>query len=324
MHNLRGFAIVLVIVAHSISALSTANDIALLRSALTNATVLFVVISGYFFSLLESRYSYYSYLVNKFKNVVFPYLFLSLPAALLYVMDLKQNHPWIDMSSFSQLGYVYKYLYLIGTGAHLGPLWFIPMIVLFFFTFPILRKIKKTRLLYIIFLLSLFMSYNVGRPELNNQVFQSFVYFLPAYLFGMILQKNEVLVSELATLSILLLPVFCIFTLFIYYFYGYNSSIDNLLKLVLSLLTFAFFHEKLNFDFKPLSFLAGISFYLYFVHGYFISLLRILLKEYSVGLPEIIIMMLVFICVITTSALSYFILRKVFYKRRRFFLGSDY
>ncbi|WP_350671127.1 acyltransferase family protein, partial [Pseudoalteromonas sp. CAL494-MNA-CIBAN-0108] len=75
MHNLRGFAIVLVIVAHSISALSTANDIALLRSALTNATVLFVVISGYFFSLLESRYSYYSYLVNKFKNVVFPYLF---------------------------------------------------------------------------------------------------------------------------------------------------------------------------------------------------------------------------------------------------------
>lgn len=95
-NNFRGIAILLIILAHSLSVVNSYDDknyiTNILSLLLSNSTIFFIVLAGYFFSALSQNFNYLSFLKNKFNFVILPYIFISIPAICLYVFHLKDSH----------------------------------------------------------------------------------------------------------------------------------------------------------------------------------------------------------------------------------------
>lgn len=324
IHNLRGFAILLVIYGHAIAALNSIDGIQLIRDLLVNGTVLFVVIAGYFFSVVETRYTYKKYLFSKLKNVVFPYIFLSVPALMIYTLGYKSQHTWVDIDVLSQSSLIEQIIFYLTTGSHLGPLWFIPMIIVFYILFPFFKLIKYNSLFNFFIITSVVVSIFVGRPEHNDNTLQSVIYFMPAYLTGIYIHANKGFISRVAVRSDIYIGVCIILSLLLYLFFGYNSSLDMCIKLLLSIFTFGFFYKHLDFKLKPLGMLASISFYLFFVHGYLTGAARMWLQKTNFTGNSLLLSSTIFIFVLLFSILSYFLLRRLFGERKKEFLGADY
>lgn len=324
MHNLRGFAILLVIYGHAVAALNSIDGIYLIRDLLVNGTVLFVVIAGYFFSVVETRYTYKKYLFSKLKNVVFPYIFLSIPAILIYILGYKSHHTWVDIDVLRQSSLIEQIIFYLTTGSHLGPLWFIPMIIVFYILFPFFKLIKYNPLFNFFIIISVVVSVFVGRPENNDNALQSFIYFIPAYLIGIYIHANKGFISSVSARSDIYLAACIIASLFLYSFFGYNSSIDMCIKLLISIFSFGLFYKYLDFKLKFFGMLASISFYLFFVHGYLTGAARILLKKTNYIDNSLLLSVAIFMLVTLFSVLSYFLLKPLFGVRKKEFLGADY
>lgn len=328
VHNLRGLAILLIILAHAITTLPSSEEVVILRFLILNSSVIFVVIAGFLFAAIAERFTYKDYLVNKVKNVIFPYLFLSLPAALIYIFGYKTTHLWMDMEYFDQLPFILKYGYLLITGAHLGPLWFIPMICLFYLFFPVFIFIKNTNINYLIFILlvSLTLGFYLGRPLYDDDVFQSFFYFLPAYIWGICIYRYPYIFRFFKTHSIFYLVLSVIFWLIHCYFNGYNKSQDLIFKLLFSTILFSIFIRYFDKKIPILNIFAELSFFLYFIHGYFAGALRMLLKNQQLDIDNYnyIIIIASFSVILATSLISFYILRCFFGRYKRQFLGINY
>lgn len=325
VHNLRGLAILLILLGHAIAVLPSTQGIGDLRYLIVNNTVLFIVIPGFLFAAIGERYTYKDYLLNKVKNVLLPYVFLSLPAALIYILGYKTTHLWLDMEFFNQLPAIAQYSYLLITGAHLGPLWFIPMIVVFYFAFPFfitMLHVKKTYLVGI-FAISLCIGMYLGRPEHNDNIIQSFFYFLPAYLWGIILFKVPDIIQYLKKYSVLWLTLYVGLAVMFFTLNGYSSSSDLAFKLVFSTLLYSLFACYLDRKISMLNVLAQVSFFLFFIHGYFAGALRLTLKSNPVDINNIVLLLGVFVVILALSLISFYILRPFAGKYKRQLLGSS-
>ena len=311
VHNLRGLAILLIILAHSIAVLPSSNDVGYLKFLLMNSSILFVVISGFLFALIGERYTYKNYLVNKFKNVILPYLFLSLPAALIYILGYKTTHTWIEMDFFNQLPDLLKYAYLLVTGAHLGPLWFIPMMVIFYLCFPLFIFTLNMRKKYLIllFVLTLFLGLYLGRPSHNDNTMQSFLYFLSAYLWGIMLYRMPEIIQLFRKYSFLWLILFVSLTLFYYYIGGYDTHQDLPIKILLSTLLYSLFLHNYNCKVLLFSGLARVSFFLFFVHGYFAGAIRMYIKPDFFEINEYLLLTGGFMFILVATLISFYALR---------------
>ena len=319
----------MVVFAHSIAVLPSylcSNNITLLRDLSTNVSLIFLVIGGFLFSELIAHYTYQTYLFTKFKHVVLPYLFLSIPACLIYVLGLKSNHPWIDMNEFNNMWWGAKYFYLMATGAHLGPLWFIPMIILMYLSFPLFLAIikRKQKQIGIILLLSLLIAAYNGRPVLNSSTLGAYIYFFPAYLLGIWLSINKVIYLKYNKYSLLQLSLVIFLCVCIYAIYDYHSSYDLFLKLIIAVLLISVFSYCLDKKITYLSFIADISFFIFFIHGYFAGAIRILLRN-QIDVNGYIVLLSVFMLILSGSIASYFILRIPFKSSsyRRYFISCS-
>ncbi|MGH1378016.1 MAG: acyltransferase family protein [Alphaproteobacteria bacterium] len=328
MNNYRGIAILMVMLAHSISTVKSikpleTNIVSLVDLHMDNCTLLFVAVAGYFFSVLSSNYSYLPFLKNKFKAVVCPYFFISIPMITLYIFNFKHNHRWIDLNWFHEsLDPLSQYLLLMLTGAHLGPLWFVPMIIIFYVVSPIFIFIQNNRSLLVSFIFSLGIAVYLGRPGLNENTFHSFAYFLPAFFLGMLLSEKKNWYECISKYSDLLLLSYVVLVSAIYLNIEVNSSIDLFIKLTLAFLMFAFLFKRLNYKVPWLDLFARLSFYLFFIHGYFTGLARMIFRKSTFEVEEVSAFILVFIYIVFMSLSSYVVCKLILKDKTKIILGA--
>jgi surface polysaccharide O-acyltransferase-like enzyme len=187
VHSFRAVAIAAVVATHVIDYLEATNPgSASNRFALSffqNGSVLFVFIAGLLFQYLSAGFDYRSYLSNKWRFVIVPYLVASVPAlAHQYVRRVGVFAPAhyhgnllrTLLSSFVKASHLPR------------PLWFIPMISLFYVLAPLFLHIdRKTRSYAFLIPATSLVAGFVHRPLPLDRPLHAFAYFLPAYLAGM-------------------------------------------------------------------------------------------------------------------------------------------
>ncbi|MFC7333787.1 acyltransferase family protein [Rhodocista pekingensis] len=198
IHTLRGIAILFIVASHCFAVFDWSGapwSFRILDVVTTNGTVMFVFISGFLFQHLSDRFSVRRYLGAKLRYVILPYLVVSLPA-LAFRIGTRSGMNGLPEGIYDW-NPVLQVLWFLGTGAHLGPLWFIPVIALFYLAAPALLWIDRRPALYGLLPLLLLAGSFVHRPEFNMQPLHAFLHLLPVYLAGMAFSRFRDPVQEL-------------------------------------------------------------------------------------------------------------------------------
>lgn len=137
------------------------------------------------------RYEVKKFYASKFKNVILPYLIISIPAISIYVLGLKKEHNWVDINELMKHSILYILIFFYATGANLGPLWFIPMLSLIFLRSIPLKMLGENRknILYAAvfsIVVILFTSRPVVTLMLSWHIFTSFLYMFWVCLYASI------------------------------------------------------------------------------------------------------------------------------------------
>jgi surface polysaccharide O-acyltransferase-like enzyme len=187
LHSLRALAIVLVVGGHVVWKMPWTVDSAafkVLEGLCADSSVVFMFVAGFLFRHLHGGYAYLPYLRKKFDHVILPYLAVSVPAvaAALHGNPAAQ-YPWLAGHSRP---YQAAWYYLKG-GAHMNfPLWFVPMIALFFLAAPAFDAlIRHPRGYWAIAPLGLLSALIHRAAWPNLDTLHQALYMLPAYLLGM-------------------------------------------------------------------------------------------------------------------------------------------
>lgn len=188
IHTFRGIAVLLVVAYHCLT-LFVWQGSALVHDAIldlvANSTVLFVFVSGYLFQHLSQEFSYRRYLARKMEHVVAPYLIVAFPAVLYTAVlhDPITDYPFLAGTS---LGYELLYFYVSGNTQINYPLWFIPVIGVFFLLSFAFHQMVRRPLLYTCLVVLLPVALLAHRPNFPNpNLFHSVLYFMPVYVLGM-------------------------------------------------------------------------------------------------------------------------------------------
>lgn len=286
VHSFRALAIAIIVAGHGIVSFEWSDDSGMknfLLDLLDDGTVLFVFVAGFLFAHLSDRYQYPDYLGKKFRNVILPFMLISIPAVVYSVFYLN------PVELFPQLAgtpAVYRLAWFeIEVGASINyPLWFIPMITLFYVAAPLfIRLVRNPRLSLVLLTLLVPLSLLLHRDsELNAPLIG--LYFLPAYLAGMLASHYRVRLELLldrwwawlvAAFFLIVLAQY----LFAdhhgnYYGLGPFSQEHGLIDWMFAqklLLCFALLGVMRRFDSlvaDRLRYLGDVSFSVFFLHGY--------------------------------------------------------
>ncbi|MDG1579402.1 acyltransferase [Pseudomonas sp. GOM6] len=244
----------------------------LLDLLVKSSTCIFVAISGFFFQLNSGKYRYGSYLAKKLNNVIIPYVLISLPAVALFLLKLKTEHVWIDIQTFYTWPMLAQFVFLLATGAHLGPLWFIPALALIYLCAPLLYWLSRRRGFPLIALLGIYLFVATDRPENNANPVMAAVHFIPIYLLGMLFCQYRTAIQQRTRLYAW---IFALLLLALSLMAAYDKSYFGLQKFcVFALLYLVLLRQQEWFYRNPwladtLSLVGVYSFTLYFLHGYF-------------------------------------------------------
>lgn len=334
INYLRGISIIYVVIHHSFS-MPVSQELQWMEQVLqrftSEGTTLFILISGYLFYYLLDSYEYLDYLKKKIENVLSPYLLVSIPAVLIYALSFKVEHAWLDMDKFSELSIIMKTLYLYFTGAHLGPFWYVPVIIMVFICSPLTILLLRFTNPLFLSTLCLIFSYFIPRPPSNSNVLMSFGHFYPIFILGAVLY-----ISRDYWLSKFNNTAFLSFIVALYVFLLFSSafgvSIPHYLDKILIFLVFYYFLQPNDgsSQFKSLkkilNVLAVYSFPIYFVHGYFIAISRYLWGDviWSSGVEYILFGLSVFIITIIASIFCISIVAVLFTADSNKVIGLNY
>lgn len=275
IHSFRGLAILQIVIGHCLVGLFDWNAHVglgrLFQIVFLNGTFLFVFIAGYLFQHLSYKYEFKNYLRGKLLFVGLPYLIISIPA-IFFRLITKYGEGLTP--EFFEHSFITQVIIFLVTGAHLTPLWFIPMIFLFYFLSPLLISLDRNGKVYWLLPVFILISCYVSR----GNVLISFVYFISVYLLGMFSCKyHEKIVPVLSETSTLITTAILIITCILLQF-EYTSSLFDPLnyfqKLFLCSFSIGFLNRNRGFARQTLAVLASTSFGVFFVHFYFVALLR--------------------------------------------------
>lgn len=329
LENLRGLAIIFVMFSHFGSLIALGGIGKVFYFLVIDATSWFVFLSGYLFYHIEGeRFRYSSYLMKKIKFVFLPYLILSIPAifAGLYLGQEKL----IGISKSAYISWS-----LVAGGYVVGPMWFIPMILIFFILSPVFNYAAKSRLIYFLasatILLSLFSVRTVG----NFNPFLSFMHFLGFYLLGIVFALNVALTDKIkssGTTWIVAMLCLSVFVLAMYRFQelpktylGFYEglgllNLKQLGKLSLLIALFVLFDKFFDRKNRFLGYFAEISFGLFFIHGFFLTFFTRI--GYSFIPPYPVLMFFSeFLTVIMFSLVTVYAIKQVSGKWSRYVIG---
>jgi len=329
LENFRGLAILFVILSHftSFHALGSVGNY--VYFIVTEATSWFVFLSGYLFYHIESsRFQYAGYLAKKIKYVITPYLILSLPA-IAVGLYLKQE----ELIGISRSAYV-AWSLIVG-GYVVGPMWFIPMIAIFYVVSPVFNRLARSSMIYPIAALGMVVSVFSFRPVNNLNPFFAFLSYFGFYLLGIVFAicvgKTDRIKDSGKTLF-LALPAVGVFlvTLWLYqdlprYRLGFIDGLGlfNMRQLgKLSLLIALFFLFDKYFDQKNrfLAYFAEISFGLFFIHGFFLILFA-RLSYLNFKLSPLMNFCAELAIVMGCSLITVYLVKRALHKRSRYVIG---
>lgn len=324
LNNYRAIAILLVVLSHAASIFPDTESpfILALNPVFGTGTLLFVLVGGQFFGVMSSSFEYGNFIRGKFKFVLLPYVVVSLPAALIYVLGLKGGHQWVDMAWFSSLDAFEKYVYLLLTGAHLGPLWFVPMIFCYYLASPLWSWLIKVDGLIFPIVLGVILATYLGRPSGNSDALRAFLYFLPVYLMGVYVALNpwvSDLFSKRPTFGFLCSSILLMVV-------GPIELCGITTKLIFGLLAacylMAILKRSLNKKVKLLDLLARLSFYIFFVHGYVAGLFRYAFKGYVPSQWDAFFVLLIFFIMLILCILLYVPLKYWLGDKSKYLIGG--
>lgn len=276
IHVFRGVAITLIVGAHTISALNWTDNPLTMRiiDALCNeSSIFFFFIAGYLFQHLSARFRYKSYLTQKLRTVITPYLLLSIPALIIFTQYVHRDGMWPWF--YNEPVWKQVALFLL-TGKHLAPLWFVPTITLFYLVAPLLLAVDKKRpqlywLIVPLWLLSIYL----GRDGPYGPIDKA-VYLFPVYVLGMAFshykQQAEVWVARL-WLPLLIVTLVGMagdalaWPVPPHYLMIMKAPMALLLTVALLRWHGVFRHR--------LDYIAHVSFGIFFIHAYFISAIKV-------------------------------------------------
>lgn len=326
IHDFRGVAIIYVVAAHILVKWSEGSIVGRSMEVIwQNSTILFLFIAGYLFQHLSNKFEFKDYLVKKFQNVISPYLILSFPIILYRVMyhdipgfTLHEHPDFASWPAWEQAGF-----YLLH-GAHLQPLWFIPMITLYYLIAPVLLYIDRHPKLYYTLIPLFILSLVVQRSVLSDTIGMA-IHFLSVYVFGMFLSryKDEFLVfAQKYWIAITFLPI-----IFVVATYFSSKEMYDRFDFIHKVLFCGFFIYWLwrieKYIPKWIDTLATLSFGIFFVHYFFVLLLRGLsMKFFHQEVPGNIVYWLISLfLVMLMSVVCLKIAKKILGKKSKYFIG---
>jgi probable poly-beta-1,6-N-acetyl-D-glucosamine export protein len=249
----------------------------------------FVFVAGFLFQYRLAKFKYGPYLLAKLKYVVLPYFLISLPyIALQKIQRFGIFADWYPRWTDSDLLHVAA-TYINGNQMPI-PLWFVPMICVYFLLAPLFLLLDRYPKSYaLIPLLLLFASF-LHRPVHQTYLLQTSLYFLPTYVAGMWTShyREQVLPWVRRTRWWLLALVAALVTLevtlrersgaieSVSLFSTERGLVDvNLtLKLLASWVLLDALRDAATWLHKALAPLADMSFGIFFIHYYFIYIAR--------------------------------------------------
>jgi hypothetical protein len=194
VHSLRGLAIIFIVSGHCLPLFNWEHPHSYggwLHSLLPNGTVFFMFIAGLLFQHLSARFHFSDYLKKKFRNVMLPYLVLSLPITFHQAL-FSHGGVFSPASPYHSSSGAVNAVFSLLTGFHiLAPFWFIPMMSIFYLLAPVFLWIDRNQSLYRFLPVMLLVTVLVHRPSNVNHVWQSTAYFAPVYIYGMWFGRNR-------------------------------------------------------------------------------------------------------------------------------------
>lgn len=329
IENFRGLAILFVMLSHveSLRQLGSIGEFAYFT--IVDATTWFVFISGYLFYYIEhKRFDYLSYLWKKAKYVILPYLVLSIPAIVAGMLADRAR-----LLDLSPLAYV-TWSLVVG-GAVVGPMWFIPMIALFFVVSWLFNRIAGGRMIYLATLIGLVISLFSTRPINDMNPFLSFIHFFGFYLLGMSAAKaghvtDRINQTRMSWVLIILGLAGFLFAAWMHdpnvgeelgFFNGFGKfNSYQFGKLCLLVAVFFFLGRYAEFKNRFLGYLAEISFGLFFIHGFFMLFFK-KISQY-VEIPSAGATFMVELAMVTVgSVFAVFLIKLLLGKKSRYVIG---
>lgn len=324
IHNFRALAIAFIVLGHCIDAfIWDGNETTerILRILISNGSTLFVFIAGYLFQHLSLKYNPKKYFETKLKYVIAPYLLISIPAIVVFTTFLDRESVWsgfYDNPVWAQIMLFYI------TGQHLAPLWFIPMITLFYLIAPLLIKADSDGRIYYFLPLFIAISCFVER----GFPLQSFVHFFSVYLLGMMCSKyKDTLNTILSDYKFVISSGILIVTFATWEYYlniGTMTWLNYLQKTIMSLFFLGLLY-KLNdkLKSKSINYVAEASFGVFFLHAYFISGIKLIYVTIFYELPPASVSsyLLFSIATFMSCVLLIFLIKKTTGKYSKFIIG---
>jgi peptidoglycan/LPS O-acetylase OafA/YrhL len=301
LHSFRGFAIINIVFIHAFafafydynnSSMDLKNPYIMASELIFhNSTIYFAVISGLLFSIVLKSKGYKKFYISKFKNVLLPYLFLTLLFSIY--IELPDN-PFVLRTDFSS--YLNDAVYNFITGKALFPFWYIPVLVFIYLLTPLvdyMMNSKKWGTFLILFII--FLPLVTSRLELADTTDQDYIsistilYFMGAYAGGMYfgvhpeahfnwVKKNRVWFILVALLSSLAILYFKIIDMDKIGFWSLISTLFYIQKMSLAALVIVLFKNLGEKQPRWLVPLANNAFSIYFLHAFFLwQLFRLLM-----------------------------------------------
>ncbi len=326
IHNFRGIAILFVVACHLLLNWTEGSKIyRVLELLFGNGTVLFVFIAGYLFQYLTRKLDYKDYLKKKLTNVILPYLIISAPIIIYRLITndvpgyITDPHPdYFSWSIFNKINY------LLLHGAHMQPLWFVPMITLFYIAAPIFYYIDRHPKLYYLLPVFVVVSILVHREPFSD-ILIMFIHFISVYMFGMFMSryKNEYLVF--AQKNVLLINLLLIAALICnYIFYdGYRNPVNYIQKMLFCAF-FIYWLWKMEAHVPSfINTLAELSFGIFFLHYYLILVIKAVYEKIAgTAIPgKLGFWVIDYILVLIGTVLVIKTIKYIFPKYSRYFIG---
>lgn len=223
------------------------------------------------------KFHYKSYILSKIRNVITPYVICSVPAIAAYFIGIKSTETlgaplWIDSAP--------KFiLYMLITGTHMAPFWFIPMMAIIYIVSPALVQLDRLPWAYWIIVPLLLLSLAVGRSPGDSNPAQNFVCYLPVYVIGMAVSHyRDRLIPQLAQHCWLLLLFIALPLADISAEQGLDS-VEFLTKIVFCLGLIGALARFAHDLPRWVDYLGSVSFGLYILHYYAVAVLTIAAKS---------------------------------------------
>ncbi|OCG34506.1 acyltransferase family protein [Gilliamella sp. Gris1-4] len=279
IHVLRGVAIIMIVFSHCLGVFKNTHLIAnsylfsFLNLFAFNFTTFFVLIAGFLFQHLTYKFDTKAYYLSKLKTVVCPYVSVSIFCFVFFHYQYLSNLPWFSSTETSVVSSIVR---MMLTGTQLLPLWFIPMIIIIYLMAPLLYFWSKKSLI-VAGLIAMFWVVMFTKPDFTQPIL-NLLHYGPVYLIGMMIKQNyQIIIKTVKDNLFLVMFLFglCFFIPFAYRYMSHlgveNLYYDTLQKIILFILAL-YFLDGLNHKtnegrlYKFFSYMANISFPIYFIH----------------------------------------------------------